>query len=269
MLLLEIGPTAPTEILLFAAGLTTTTKGPVVYDVEAGVMVLEAFQRRGLDRIPIDIAHGMLEHGGTTEQHKAFGWFKLRADETGLYATDIEWTDEGRALVESRAFRFFSPVILHDQASRVVEVINLALTNLPATNNQRPLVAERDPVKEQAIKLLSLAADASDEDITGAIVALQDEVLGLKAAARCERRDRACADLHLAGDELEFARALSDEHFAKFAAIRSAQRVTLEARIDPPAIQDAPVYTEQQLRIAKQLQRDPAACFPNAGKESK
>lgn len=135
------GKEPPTEIKLFGKGTTATTKGPVVWDDEARKATAKAFEDSGLDLLPFDVGHGMI-FGMTPESHKAFGWFKPDAREDGLYATGIEWTSAGSAALQAREFRFFSPaILLDDESGRVMELINVALTNIPATRGQAPLVA--------------------------------------------------------------------------------------------------------------------------------
>ena len=85
---------------------------------------------------------------------------------SGLYGK-VKWTDVGRHLVESRQYRFISPVFEVDEG-RPVRIINAALTNRPAlstispilntTNNNNSEVGEnaneKDMTKEEVIELV-------------------------------------------------------------------------------------------------------------------
>lgn len=85
---------------------------------------------------------------------------------SGLYGK-VKWTDVGRHLVESRQYRFISPVFEVDEG-RPVRIINAALTNRPAlstispilntTNNDNLEVGENadeiDMTKEEVIELV-------------------------------------------------------------------------------------------------------------------
>lgn len=85
---------------------------------------------------------------------------------SGLYGK-VKWTDVGRHLVESRQYRFISPVFEVDEG-RPVRIINAALTNRPAlstispilntTNNDNSEVGENadkiDMTKEEVIELV-------------------------------------------------------------------------------------------------------------------
>lgn len=142
LLAIPAGGGVPTEIQLFAKGATETTKGPIVFDEKAAKATMAAFKEYGLDLLPFDVGHGMLG-GVTPDAHKAFGWFKPAVRDGGLWATDIEWTPAGKTALENREFRFFSPAVMRDfDSGRVMELINVALTNIPATKGQKPLVAD-------------------------------------------------------------------------------------------------------------------------------
>ena len=143
MLALPEGAEPPTEILVFAKGITETTKGPILFDDDAGKAILAKFRDQGLDALPFDIGHGMLSPFAPPDGHKAAGWFKPKVREDGLYAADIEWTEYGATALRRREFRYFSPALIRDNDSgRAVELINIALTNIPATKRQKPLVAD-------------------------------------------------------------------------------------------------------------------------------
>lgn len=138
----------PTEFRIFAKGVTPTTKGPVLFDAKAGTAVLEAFKEQGLDLLPFDVGHGMLSPLSPPDGHKAFGWFKPEVRNEELWATSIEWTERGADALKKREFRYFSPAILRElESGRVRELINIALTNIPATIGQKPLVASKTGAK--------------------------------------------------------------------------------------------------------------------------
>lgn len=68
---------------------------------------------------------------------QAYGWiYDLRLmsggadDYNGLYAK-FRWTDEGRNLVLSRAYRFLSPVFTLSEDGHPTSLVNVALTNRP------------------------------------------------------------------------------------------------------------------------------------------
>ena len=103
---------------------------------------------------------------------------------SGLYGK-VKWTDVGRRLVESRQYRFISPVFEVDEG-RPVRIINAAITNRPAlstispilnttTNNNNSEVGENtdkiDMTKEEVIELvkelLKKNSDATENACSG------------------------------------------------------------------------------------------------------
>jgi phage I-like protein len=180
-LLLAIGTTPPTEVRLFAAGENATSKGALLFDDEAADAVMAAFREHGMDRLPFDFDHGMFSGNVTAESSKAAGWFvpAVRLGDGGaeLWATDIEWTPTAARMLGDREFRFFSPAIDVDEGGRVVRLRNVALTNLPATKNQMPMVAsetDNPPTEgntETSMKILLAKLSATDE--AGAVAALE------------------------------------------------------------------------------------------------
>lgn len=94
---------------------------------------------------------------------------------SGLYGK-VKWTDVGRHLVESRQYRFISPVFEVDEG-RPVRIINAALTNRPAlstispilntTNNDNLEVGENtdeiDMTKDEVIELVKELLNKNSE----------------------------------------------------------------------------------------------------------
>jgi phage I-like protein len=143
--LLAIEPgKVPNEFRILGKGVTETTKGPILFDAQAGKSVLKAFKDQGLDQLPFDVGHGMVNPFAPPDGHKAYGWFTPEVRDGELWASDIEWTPAAQSALENREFRFFSPALIREfESGRVTELINIALTNIPATKKQKPLVASQ------------------------------------------------------------------------------------------------------------------------------
>lgn len=139
------GEEPPTEFEILGAGETKTTKGLLLFDKLAGESVMTDFQDKGRDQLPVDYDHGMLSFITTPDGSKAAGWFTPSVSKSGaLMASDVQWTPKAAQALGDREYRFFSPAVMLDEESdppRVMKLINIALTNLPATKNQAPLVA--------------------------------------------------------------------------------------------------------------------------------
>jgi phage I-like protein len=167
------GEAPPTEFQLFGAGITHTTKGDVLFDEQAGSDVMAALATHGKDQLPVDYGHGMLSMITTPDSGKAAGWFRPDVRDGALWAADVEWTPVADQALRNREYRFFSPAVLFDSKTRrVSKLINVALTNLPATHGQSPLVASDNhncapeagvtEIPKMADKLLRILG-ASDE----------------------------------------------------------------------------------------------------------
>ena len=113
----------------------------------------------------------------------AAGWFTLEFRGDGMWATAIEWTTAAFESIKNREFRFTSPALMLDETEelgvlRATEIINVAITNLPATVGQRPLVARETttekkeaemPFPKELLKQLGLKEDATEEQVAEAI----------------------------------------------------------------------------------------------------
>lgn len=105
---------------------------------------------------------------------EAYGWIQeLRAltgaapSYNGLYAR-IKWTDKGRGLVESRAYRFMSPAFQLNEFGRPVKLINSALTNRP--NFTLPPIINSETEKEKITEEHDMDIEALKEEIVNAVL---------------------------------------------------------------------------------------------------
>ena len=131
----------PTEFRIFYKGENKTTRGVFTFDDDAAESVMAAFSEHGMDRLPIDVDHGMLSGTPTLETRKAMGWFVPVIRNGELWATDVQWTTAASQALREREFRFISPAFATDSKKRILRLLNVALTNLPATRDLEPLVA--------------------------------------------------------------------------------------------------------------------------------
>jgi phage I-like protein len=83
----------------------------------------------------IDYEHATLKAKENGQAAPAAGWFKklVWRDGQGLFLTDARWTDQAKAMVKTKEYRYVSPVFTyHPTTGEVLSLINLALTNDPA-----------------------------------------------------------------------------------------------------------------------------------------
>lgn len=154
----------------------------------AGQALLAALQN-GADDFLIDFDHQTLHTKTTGQKAPAAGWvkrsdFELRED--GIYALNVQWTDEAQADIAAKRYRYVSPVIAFDQKTgTVTAVLMAALVNYAAIDGLSDLAAahfdlfnpdeDTMKLKEALIVALGAAVDASDEDLINQIAALKND----------------------------------------------------------------------------------------------
>jgi len=111
--------------------------GVMIVDDAAADMVKINFGAAPID-LHINLDHQWRYDGSTA----AVGWITgVYANETDGLGVEVEWTDEGRSLIESKAYRYASGEFSADRLTgRVVAVAGGALTNSPAAESgMRPV----------------------------------------------------------------------------------------------------------------------------------
>lgn len=169
-------------------------QGPWHLDASGAEAIIARAASRTTD-IAIDYEHQTLLSEVNGQPAPASGWVDPRSLEwrdDGLYGR-IDWTETAKAAItpgpngEPPAYRYLSPVFpYHAETGEVLDLLHLALTNTPAIDEGAitELAAARmaistdaqedDPVKrEELIKLLGLANDATDEQIQKGLAALK------------------------------------------------------------------------------------------------
>jgi phage I-like protein len=100
-----------------------------------------------------------------------------------LWAADVRWTPAADAALRAREWRFISPTLTHETETpfRVKRLFNVALTNVPATKQLRPLVASQResgpvpiPTEERMIALLAALAAKDEAEALAAVQRLND-----------------------------------------------------------------------------------------------
>ncbi len=155
-------------------------------DPESLAELVQAFSARGTDLV-IDYEHQSLKG----VQAPAAGWIKdLEVREDGLWAK-VEWTEQAEEYLRRREYRYFSPVLrLDPESRRPLELMNVALTNVPAIRGLTPLVAKwggeaREPMLHGALELKA-GEGGADREADGVNPGLAQELkarLGLEPEA--------------------------------------------------------------------------------------
>ncbi|MBI1825873.1 MAG: hypothetical protein HY287_05880 [Planctomycetes bacterium] len=142
----------PSRILLAPWGEVESDNGTFVVDEESGRLAVQAFEEHRTD-LPIDYEHQTLGGAFASPDGRApaAGWIKRLDVEAGagLFA-EIEWTDEARAMLAGREYRYLSPVAIVRKSDRkLVAIHSAALTNKPAIVGMAPII-NRIEVKDES-----------------------------------------------------------------------------------------------------------------------
>jgi phage I-like protein len=162
----------PTELRVFPFGEVPTSKGVLTFSAESAKLVMEEYERAGID-LAFDYEHASLFNNA--DGAPAAGWFKIevRGDGSnsatdGLWATNIRWTDKAAAMLAAKEYAFFSPTPYVDENDHVVGLLNIALTNQPATYQMVPLVPLRTR-DSRVVALSTLSFNAIERAIREAL----------------------------------------------------------------------------------------------------
>jgi phage I-like protein len=177
----------PSEFRIFAYGTTDTLKGDYDFDDESAKAVLKNAADYG-NKLTIDYEHQALSDPPV--RAPAAGRYRLALKDDGLYAVDVEWTPAAQKHLADKEYLYYSPAFVPDDKGRPERLLNVALTNIPATKNMTPLVAAKAPIEEPKMKtvLLSLGLkdSASEAEALSAVTSLRgqhDELLRLTGKA--------------------------------------------------------------------------------------
>lgn len=129
---------AATEFRLFTFGENPTEKGTFWVERADALACVKAWQARGTD-LALDYEHDVTREG--FGPRPAAGWCGLEVRSDGLWAVGVRWTATAQKLIDAKEYRYFSPLFEHTDDKHVRNIINIALTNTPATHGIAPLVA--------------------------------------------------------------------------------------------------------------------------------
>lgn len=131
---------APKEFLLIPFGTVETTKGTFQFSPEDAKELLAERERHSAD-VLIDWEHDSLK-SNIIGPKPAAGWCNLQLRQDGVWAVIKNWSPTALKYFSTGEYRYFSPTYEVDTKSGHIKVlINLALTNLPATLDIDELVA--------------------------------------------------------------------------------------------------------------------------------
>ncbi len=166
---LELGGkerTPPTEFRIFPFGDVRTSKGTFRFDEDDAAAVLEGFLSQG-NELPIDYDPLSVDPV-LPGQGKAAVWFVPEVRRDGLWAANVRWTPDAAKMLSAAEYRFFSPAFAADKTGSIRSLLNVAITNLPATKDMRPLVAasKENPMHKKMSEKLKKLSEAKHDELS-------------------------------------------------------------------------------------------------------
>lgn len=164
---------APEWIQLLPRGEIVANGFLIVVDDQSLEAMVQRFESREND-VVLDYEHQTLDG----VEAPAAGWIvELEAKEDGLWGK-VEWTERGREYVESREYRYLSPVVsVNEKDHRGIQLQSAALTNHPAIDGMQPVVAKENEGGTETMEFLKSLAElvgldpetATEEEVLAAI----------------------------------------------------------------------------------------------------
>lgn len=182
------GTKAPSRILLLRAGdhgISNPGWDSIKITAKSAAALIERFDKQGND-VPIDYQHSTRLADKSESKGLAAGWVKELefVNGEGLYAF-VEWTDAARKEIEAKQVRYFSPSVDFDPDDPDATLVlhSVALTNRPATRDQRELLA----AQLKTIGVLDMAK--KKKDVNAADPVLDDVIEQVDDEAAADKVD--------------------------------------------------------------------------------
>ena len=214
-------------------------------------------------KLVIDYEHQSLQCAGNGAPAPAAGWIgKLEKRENGVWATELEWTEDARKFIEGKQYRYISPVIIFDDHDPHTDswigcsLHSVALTNTPYFRDDlEPIINSRfnnhekpaDAGANKETNMLTeeqIAALKSEKDALAAKVATLEQQIAARDAEMAEINtvklvEDAIAAKKLLPAQKEVGMIMAKqgkEAFEKFIACNVIPE--LDKNVDIPASQD-------------------------------
>lgn len=170
----EVAGTAPTRIMVFAAGGALALRDGRSYRVDLARLAAR-YKADGL-KIPLDINHATEVKAPLGERADPVGWITaLEQEGAALYAT-VEWIDPAAAPALLKSYPYVSPAF-PARAGEAQWLKSVALVASPALANQPALAGARTHTRQErsmqtVITALGLAEGASEAECLAAVTRL-------------------------------------------------------------------------------------------------
>ena len=213
---------APDWIELIPAGLDVIGADGRAWRNDAPDQIVAAFNARHVPLV-IDWEHATEHRAPQGLDAPAAGWIDQIENRAGaIWGHVKEWTARARQALESREYRFLSPVFVYEKASRRI----LALTSAGLTNTPNltltALNQEESPVALSIAILTALGLPATTTDEAVAVATIQTLQADLASAKNRAETPSLEKFIPRADYDAALTRATNAEQ--KLAAVETAQR---------------------------------------------
>lgn len=200
---------APEWVTIFPKSGVIETRDDRRFTIDAEALI-SRFRADGVD-LPVDINHATHHASLSGARADAVGWIVDLRIEDGALQGRIDWLNEGRSLLQSRAYKFVSPDFFHTADRKATWLRSLALVTAPAIGNQQALAAasSMEPAHMKNLAAaLGVVADATEETLVAALSAgfvdkkVHDEVVAQLSARSKELNDLKAAERQARVDAL-------------------------------------------------------------------
>lgn len=240
----DIGYAPPTEFKIFSFGQTGTSKGDFDFTDADADACMSVYADQG-NRLTIDYEHMALANPPVIAPAAASFVIEKRND--GLWATDIHWSPKATEMLRNKEYLYFSPAFVADEG-HPKRLLNLALTNIPATKNMAPLVAANlieEPMMKTVLSALQLKETANEAEALNAVVKLNDEHRRLLSATGKDSIDEAIGAVVALKAQAERAEQLS----AELSAVRAEKaQAEMQGLLDE-AVKDGRVSPQKRASL--------------------
>ena len=106
------------------------------------IVALSRHRRKKGTQMMCDFYHNSLSGSADPLAGIAAAWYDLEVrNGAELWAINVKWTERSTDFMAADEIRHFSPAFAYDKNGYVTDFINLALTNIPAMDENKPLMA--------------------------------------------------------------------------------------------------------------------------------
>jgi phage I-like protein len=241
----------PSKIQILPGGKKIKARDGRVFSNPNPKAIVEAFNKDPVN-LPIDVDHTTEFSGGP-----AHGWIdELQLGRGGSIWGIPQWNASGADLVKSRAYRYVSPAIFHDENGEVNRFSSIALVNRPALT--MPALSshqseDSEKMSEKILAALGLANDATEDQALAAIDTIKNATPALDQYVPRSDYEKACAAAESAANELAEHRATEQEA----AIIAAVDQATKDGKITP-------AQRDQAIELCRNAGLDAFASFVNA-----